>query len=273
MIRTAGLRLHSSAAAFDSIAESYDDTFTRTPIGRAQRNVVWRALLDSFRPGDRILELNCGTGEDAFFLSGKGMQVVACDASPGMIEVARRRESAESIPSPIDFRVLRTEEIGKLQPKLRFDGVLSNFSGLNCIGDLKRVASDLQALTRPGAPVCICLSTRFCLWEILWFTLHGNLHKAFRRIRGSSVARVGGQPVSVSYPTIRAIRRSFAPWFRLRTIRAVGLTVPPTFVRARVFAQPAITSYLERLDAVLGRWPLFRAIGDHVLLTFESVSQ
>ena len=53
--------------AFDSLAAKYDDLFTRSMIGRAQRGVVWDALIDTFEPGAHILEVNCGTGEDALF--------------------------------------------------------------------------------------------------------------------------------------------------------------------------------------------------------------
>ena len=55
--------------AFDSLAAKYDDLFTRSVIGRAQRGAVWEALVDRFEPGAHILELNCGTGEDAVYLA------------------------------------------------------------------------------------------------------------------------------------------------------------------------------------------------------------
>jgi hypothetical protein len=37
--------------AFDSLAAKYDDLFTRSMIGRAQRGAVWDALIDTFEPG------------------------------------------------------------------------------------------------------------------------------------------------------------------------------------------------------------------------------
>src|SRR5580704_5997974 len=82
--------------AFDSIAECYDDIFTQTLVGRAQRNAVWDLLTQVFSPADRVLELNCGTGEDGLFLARRGTSVIACDASPAMIAVARRRRSREA---------------------------------------------------------------------------------------------------------------------------------------------------------------------------------
>lgn len=48
-------------------------------------------LLDGLRPGARILDLGCGTGEPvARYLVGKGFRVVGVDESAGMLEIARR---------------------------------------------------------------------------------------------------------------------------------------------------------------------------------------
>jgi len=266
----AELRVHEAGRAFDGIADSYDEIFTRTLVGRAQREVVWQALRSAFHPGDRILELNCGTGEDAFFLARGGISVVACDASARMVDISRRRQRSESVAGArIVFEQLQTENLSNLQSSTKFDGVLSNFAGLNCVQDLESVARELARLTRTGARMLLCVSTRFCVWETLWFALRANLRKAFRRVRGSSVAHVSGQRVQVWYPTIRSTVQSFSPAFRLRSIRAVGLTVPPTYVQAKPINNPATISFLRRLDALLGAVPLLRVLGDHVLLTFE----
>jgi ubiquinone/menaquinone biosynthesis C-methylase UbiE len=271
MTHAAGFSLHGASAVFDRLAVSYDELFTRTSIGRAQRAIVWGLLETAFHDGDHILELNCGTGEDALFLGRRGVSVFACDASAQMIEVAHRRKAVEAPQSPIQFKVLRTEDLGHHRSAPLFDGVLSNFSGLNCVEDLSQVASNLASLTKPGAPVLICLSSRFCLWEILWFALHANAGKAFRRTRGSSIAQFAEHSVPIWYPTIRGVRHSFAPWFRLRSLRAVGLTVPPSYIQRKAIAHPRMISRLEQIDRVLGRLPFFRIVGDHVLLHFQRI--
>ncbi len=88
--------------------------FTNSAIGRAQRDSVWEAAARTFLPGSNILELNCGTGEDAFFLSRLGMSVYACDASENMIAVARRRQLREARYSAVEFNVLATENLSAL---------------------------------------------------------------------------------------------------------------------------------------------------------------
>ncbi|HTF69211.1 MAG TPA: methyltransferase domain-containing protein, partial [Edaphobacter sp.] len=81
----------AAGAAFDRIAQDYDQKFTDSLIGRAQRDAVWKVLRRTFRTNDNILELNCGTGEDAIFLASNGISVFALDASPQMISRAEQR--------------------------------------------------------------------------------------------------------------------------------------------------------------------------------------
>ncbi|WP_199899091.1 hypothetical protein, partial [Ideonella sp. B508-1] len=64
-----------SVAAFDTVARDYDRDFTHSLVGMAQRRVVWDVLDDwqARRSGPgAVLELNCGTGEDALHLARAG---------------------------------------------------------------------------------------------------------------------------------------------------------------------------------------------------------
>src|SRR5579864_5292903 len=112
--------VHLAGTAFDAIAESYDSLFTTSLIGRSQRAAVWRKAQTVFRAGDRVLELNCGTGTDALFLASFGIAVTACDASPRMIEQAHKQKTVEAPSAAVDFRVLSTERLDELPSDLVF---------------------------------------------------------------------------------------------------------------------------------------------------------
>jgi SAM-dependent methyltransferase len=260
-----------AALVFDQMASEYDDTFTKSMIGRAQRDAVWKVLIEIFRRGDHILELNCGTGEDALFLSRNSISVTACDASEQMIHVATSRLHAEASDAPIQFKLLPTENICDLESSAPFSGVFSNFSGLNCVENLKQTAADLATLLPPKSSLLVCLSTRFCLWEMAWFTLHGNLRKAFRRCSGHTVAKVGDFTVDVYYPTVNKAQTLFSPFFTLRSCTGIGVTVPPSYVETWIRNHPKLLNMLRAIDSVISTRPLFRVLGDHVLLHFERV--
>src|ERR1700691_6231741 len=101
---------NSNRVYWDRTAENYDRIFSETVVGRIQRDAVWHEMDKIFQPGMRILELNCGTGIDAVHLAARGVRVVACDLSSGMIHAARQRSSAAGLDALVDFRVLATED-------------------------------------------------------------------------------------------------------------------------------------------------------------------
>ena len=258
----------AAGAAFDHIAQDYDQIFTDSLIGRAQRDAVWKVLRRTFRKNDRILELNCGTGEDAIFLGRNGVSVTALDASRQMI--ARARHRLQNLAHlPIFFRELPTERIGELDPASQYDGAFSNFSGLNCVADLGAVAASLAGLVKPGGRLVLCFSTRFCLIEIFYYLALGQWRKALRRCKGRTQVIVDGVQFTVYYPTLRRIRQSFAPNFRLDSCTGIGVAVPPSYLEAWARRYPRIFLLLRQLEELTASLPILRSTGDHVLLCFE----
>jgi ubiquinone/menaquinone biosynthesis C-methylase UbiE len=268
MNHVSGVTLSAAATAFDQVAGSYDKLFTHTAIGQAQRKEVWRKLLSAFPAGSRILELNCGTGEDARFLANRNRSVVACDASAAMIDVARRRSHSENSLASLEYLHVANEELSSLLVEQQFDGAFSNFSGLNCLADLKPVARNLARLVRPGGRVLLCLWSRVCVAEVLWYLLHKQPKKAVRRLSGTAPAKLGEMTILVFYPTVREVRRSFLPWFQLKSRRAVGFFVPPSYAEQSICKHERMLSRLEWLDRWCGKLPILRGAGDHMLLEF-----
>jgi ubiquinone/menaquinone biosynthesis C-methylase UbiE len=74
------------------------ERFSRTAAGYAatmapgllpvNRQVIHRAAL---RPGERVLDIGTGTGTAASLARGEDREVVAIDAAPGMLDIARSR--------------------------------------------------------------------------------------------------------------------------------------------------------------------------------------
>ena len=260
----------AAGRAFDSIAEEYDKLFTNSKIGRAQREVVWQRATDLFPSGGHILELNCGTGEDAVFLAEQGIEVTACDASVLMIHQARARHPRDGARQ-IQFHVLPSERVNELTSPEMFDGALSNFSGLNCVSDLVVIARKLARRMKSGAPVLLCLSTRFCVWEMLHYAFRGDIRRAFRRCAGKSQVRIGSESFPVYYPTLRSVASSFHPFFRFRSATGVGVVVPPSYMETWAADNPHLFDFCNAIDRLVRGLPGIRVLGDHMLLHLERV--
>jgi ubiquinone/menaquinone biosynthesis C-methylase UbiE len=258
-------------APFDAVAERYDESFTESRIGQAQRASVWAELKKAFAPGDRVLEIGCGTGVDACFLGSRGVRVVACDSSPRMLAVTSRRVRETGNSELVRPHLAAAEEIGELREEGAFDGAFSNFGALNCVDDLRRLASDLSQVLHPGVSVLLCLMGPCCLWEIVWYLAHGNPRKAFRRFHREGVdARLAdGAVVHVFYPSVRSLTRTFAPEFRLKSVKGIGVSVPPSYLEPLALRFPRAFRLQKQFDSLLGECPGIRSLADHILVRFE----
>jgi SAM-dependent methyltransferase len=254
----------SSEKYWNGVAPRYDRVFPKTVIGRAQRGLVHGVLDRVFQPGQRILELNCGTGIDAVHLAERGVRVLACDLSGQMIELARQRAHASGVGELVDFRVLATEDIGHLGAVSRFDGVFSNFSGLNLVMNLRAVARELAVLLTPNARALLCMAGPFSPAETAWYLLHGNLAGALRRL----TRRTDDPSLIVRYFSARKMARMFAPEFRLREWTGIGVMLP-SCVEPAARRLPAAFQRVARVDHQLGRVPGVRGLADCILLEFE----
>jgi ubiquinone/menaquinone biosynthesis C-methylase UbiE len=264
---------HANQAYWDRTAENYDSLFSESVIGRVQRVAVWRELDKHFQPGMRILELNCGTGVDAVHLARRGVRVIACDLSSKMIEAGRRRLDATGLDALVDFRVLATEKIDSLVGDGPFDGAFSNFSGLNCVRDISQAARNLGRLLKPGARALLCMVGRFSLWEMAWQLAQGKPALALHSFRRKPTTHISaGDAVLVHYPSVSDMRRMFAPEFRLRAWKGIGVAVPPSCLEPLARTVPGVVGGLAKIDRYLSRAPVFRSLGDCVLLQFERLS-
>jgi ubiquinone/menaquinone biosynthesis C-methylase UbiE len=242
-----------SNAAFDGLATRYDELWTNTDVGRLQRKAVWRHVDPLFRAGARVIDLGCGTGEDARHLSRAGVQVSAFDVSGEMVRLARERG--------VNANVLAIEDLSRIEGT--YDGVISNFGALNCVADLNQLRQPLARLIRPGGYLAICVIGRFCLWETIHFLSRGQIRSASRRWGGVSDSAT--LALTVSYPSVRQIQRAFTPEFLLVETAGIGVCVPPSYV------PPLARRLLLRCDAIdrrIAHRRFFRALSDHRLCIF-----
>lgn len=256
--------LPAAAAAFDAVAERFDERFGAWQSVAAQRRAVRACLLEAFAPGSRILEIGGGTGEDAEWLAQRGRYVQHTDVSPSMVRVATERLKACGLPLPVVADAEHLEPVAQLP----FDGAFSNFAALNCVADLSAVARGLSRAVQPGGRAVLVMFGTFCPGEWLVEAVRGRPRAAVRRFsRGNSAARLGGHAFEVIYHRGADVVRAFAPTFRLVRRRGIGVFVPPSAAEPWITAHPRVLGLLAGLDAALGT-PL-ASLGDHVLYDFE----
>lgn len=261
------------AQAFDQASLNYDALYQENPVMAWMRQESLAALRASFPPGSRLLEIGCGTGDEALSLSRAGYRIVATDLSPGMIEAARAKAGAMSA-SGVTWHVLGTGQLGWLLSEYgpaAFDGAYASFGALNCEPKLAQVAETLFHLLRPGSKLVCSVMNRWCAWEIGWELLHLRLRHAFRRMnRGwldAGLASPGGVlQVPVRYYTPSDLGQLLVPFFRVDCVASLPVFLPPPYLAHLVERHQVLFRRFEALEQRLrGRFPLNR-LGDHFLM-------
>src|SRR5215207_4279086 len=139
-------------AMFDRIARVYDLMNSVMTAGLHHR---WReraADLAALEPGGRALDVACGTGDLAIELAqrvGPGGEVVACDFSDRMLELARAKATATP--------TVRVEWANALELPYADDEFAAATVGFGArnFSDLERGLSEMARVVRPGGRVVI----------------------------------------------------------------------------------------------------------------------
>ncbi|OJV78586.1 MAG: bifunctional demethylmenaquinone methyltransferase/2-methoxy-6-polyprenyl-1,4-benzoquinol methylase [Cellulomonas sp. 73-92] len=139
------------AAMFDAVADRYD--LTNDVLSMFQDRSWRRATLDALGVGrgDRVLDLAAGTGTSAVPLADRGVRVVACDLSLGMLQVGHRKRPDIAFVAGDAGRLPFADE--------SFDAVTISF-GLRNVPDVDGALEEMLRVTRPGGRVVICEFSR-----------------------------------------------------------------------------------------------------------------
>jgi demethylmenaquinone methyltransferase/2-methoxy-6-polyprenyl-1,4-benzoquinol methylase len=135
---------------FDRISPVYDVMNRTMTMGLDQR---WRraAVAAVVRPGDRVLDICCGTGDVAVAALRAGGRVTGLDFSERMLERARRKSA--------DVEWVQGDALALPFEDGSFDAATAGF-GVRNLDDLERGLAELRRALRTGGRVAILEITR-----------------------------------------------------------------------------------------------------------------
>ena len=256
--------------AFDKQSQVFDQLYGNDKIIHYKRERVREHILKHAPAEASMLELNCGTGEDALFFAGKGFQVHATDISTGMLEQFERKLDHDLNSKNISIEQCSFTQLQFLQNKGPFDYVYSNFGGLNCTSQLDNVLHSLNAIVKPNGIVTLVIISKFCLWEFLLF-FKGKLKMAFRRFfaaKGRS-AHIEGTFFKCWYYSPSFVKKHMGNEFELLSLEGLCAIVPPSSFEHFAEKHPNLFATLRsKEDKLKNKWP-WNMIGDYFIITFR----
>jgi SAM-dependent methyltransferase len=266
---------HSLGKGFGRAAERYDQEVGKNAAMRYMRQVSLETLEITFKPGQTVIEVGCGTGEEAVHLSRRGICVLATDVSSEMIAMTARRVADMGVQDMVQTRCTAAGELSTLIDEYgpgSFDGGYSSFGPLNGERDLRTVCAALAVLIRTDGRMVVSVMNRFYPLETAWYLLHGHPYEGVRRWKGRAMARVSpARPdvVPTWYYTPGAFARAFAPSFRRVSCRALPLLLPsPPLATLWIRAPRLLRKLIPCEEWLSRRWP-FCALGDHFLMVLR----
>lgn len=259
--------------AFNKYAENYDQHFTRSAIGQMQRGRVYDFLSGALRrlpESASILELNCGTGEDALWLARKGYRVEATDLSEGMISVAQRKKNIRQL-SKLNFSVCPFDQLHQQFRTQKFNLAFSNFGGLNCVNKdaLKQLSLHIHELLEPGGRFTAVIMGRKCSWERFYYNRKKQKEKANRRLQAEGIeTQLEGEKFYTWYYSPSEFAACFSH-FKLMRVKPVGLFVPPSYLGNYFANKKSLLKGLHLAEKYLANFSFMADKADHYYIELQ----
>jgi demethylmenaquinone methyltransferase/2-methoxy-6-polyprenyl-1,4-benzoquinol methylase len=153
---------------FATIARRYDLLNDLQSFGLHR---LWKRRVTSLaavKPGDRALDLCCGTGDIALALAEQGADVTGLDFSEKMLEVAAHRLEKAHCPR---LKLVQGDAQSLPFPDNSFDAITVGY-GLRNLSNLETGLREMVRVARPGARI-VALDfgkPANALWRGLYFT-------------------------------------------------------------------------------------------------------
>ena len=155
---------------FAAIARRYDLLNDVQSFGlhrRWKRRVIELAAV---QPGNRALDLCCGTGDLALALARRGAKVTGVDFSPAMLEIAEARRQRNFKPPISNLKFLAGDALQLPFPDASFDIVTVGY-GLRNLTSWEKGLDEMHRVARPGARLVVLDFGKpaNALWRVVYF--------------------------------------------------------------------------------------------------------
>jgi ubiquinone/menaquinone biosynthesis C-methylase UbiE len=229
---------------------------------------VYHFLNNHLNQVKTVLEINCGTGEDAKWFAEKGFTVHASDISKGMIEVCKQKEIKHA-----NFSVCDTRNIHVYYKPQSIDLLFSNFGGLNCLNpaELSQFLENSASLLKPNGLIAVVIMGRKCFWERMYFKLKKD-NRLNRRLSKTGVDTIiNNEHFLTHYYSPEEFFSLGKTHFSLVCYKPIGFFVPPSYFNS-YFRQKKVLLSILHIFEKLSPFSFLANSADHYLIVLKKNS-
>ncbi len=259
--------------AFDGVATDYDRHIFGNPMNVWLRNRSVGLMLKTFKRGDVILEVGCGTGTETLSLARRGIRVIATDLSSKMLGVLQRKAEAAGLSDfvvPVHSRPYALLDKLKDAGYARVDGAYSTYGAVNTEPRLEDFFENLHSLLRPDGKLILGVWNKYCLFEIAGYSLKANPTMAVARLRNPVPVGRSRFCVSTNAYSVGSLNAAIGRDFRLDRAYGVCVLLPPSNLLRYMPPEPFLGLAKSFEIRVGGRYPWNR-LGDHFLGVYSRI--
>jgi len=219
------------AVPFDHISFAYNPLFSEHFIEQVQRRYVWK-YLEKIAPelnGLDILELNCGSGEDALLFGEAGSNIVATDITEEVCRLTQAKTKQLTMQTRVRSHYIDPESFDETVFDKKFNLIFVNFGCLNSMHPdrltafFEKVPSLLSANGRLIAVTIPKLRWR----QVYHFLLRFNFIRAWQKFHEKNT-RIVNKGIEKWLHTPHQLRQWSKEKFRLVCMKRVSYKYSPS---------------------------------------------
>lgn len=254
------------AEVFTSATEHYDEKISKNFINLLIRDIEVSVLSKYVKGEHRVLEIGCGTGQEALRLLRSSKVCIDCiDISNGMLKFATDKIKRAGIADRFNAIRLDAADLSGLRQK--YDLIYSFNGALNTEPRIGQFSMKLLDVLKEGGYFIFSVRNRYCVSDFIYSTFRGKGNRIKLRLRGYVDVPVGDATVYSRYYSYNEINSMFRDSMELIEVVGLGNIIFPYI--GEFFADYKLNSFISNVEMLTSRIFPLNLLGDEILYVYR----
>lgn len=257
---------------WDKYALDYQNLLVKDTIYYLTKEIIHRMVDNAVgveeKNNFKVLDVNCGTGNDFPFFFERGWKVVGCDGSAGMLNKAYEKYESYTKKGQMKLYQGMIESLEENDFNLgQFDLIFSVTGGFAYVNDeqLEKINRELINFLKPGGKMVIAHLNRFCLPEFLHRIY--RLKNPFLRSGKIIKVKIKNEEHKMHLRSAGQLRKLYSPVLKEIKVLPLLAVTPPYQTGYRPGKH--MLNRLKKCDLKFRNFPIFNSIADQVVVVGE----